>query len=91
MSEYYTERDTRAPVVFIAGDQDFAKETMGVEHGGGIDQDDVTRWFSEGISPAGPGVGKPRAGTPGWDVLLTGLLHDQVTVSVTRPDWPVWS
>ena len=20
-----------------------------------------------------------------------GLLHDQVTVSVTRPDWPVWS
>ena len=21
----------------------------------------------------------------------TGLLHDQVTVSVTRPDWPVWS
>ncbi|GLB86302.1 hypothetical protein BB737_14875 [Mycobacterium avium subsp. hominissuis] len=71
LSEYYTERDTRAPVVFIAGDQDFAKETMGVEHGGGIDQDDVTRWFSEGISPAGPGVGKPRAGTPGWDVLLT--------------------
>jgi hypothetical protein len=21
----------------------------------------------------------------------TGLLHDQVTVTVTRPDWPVWS
>ncbi|GAT04203.1 type III restriction-modification system restriction subunit [Mycolicibacterium fortuitum subsp. acetamidolyticum] len=21
----------------------------------------------------------------------SGLLHDQVTVSVTRPDWPVWS
>lgn len=21
----------------------------------------------------------------------TGLLHDQVTVAVTRPDWPVWS
>jgi hypothetical protein len=20
-----------------------------------------------------------------------GLLHDQVTVAVTRPDWPVWS
>ncbi|MDA4084938.1 hypothetical protein [Mycolicibacterium hassiacum] len=20
-----------------------------------------------------------------------GLLHEQVTVSVTRPDWPVWS
>jgi hypothetical protein len=20
----------------------------------------------------------------------TGLLHDQVTVAVTRPDWPVW-
>jgi hypothetical protein len=24
-------------------------------------------------------------------VILWGLLHDQVTVSVTRPDWPVWS
>jgi len=23
--------------------------------------------------------------------LRVGLLHDQVTVSVTRPDWPVWS
>ncbi|GAB4957652.1 hypothetical protein MAHJHV54_48520 [Mycobacterium avium subsp. hominissuis] len=22
---------------------------------------------------------------------LWGLLHDQVTVSVTRPGWPVWS
>ncbi|ART69699.1 hypothetical protein BTO20_14860 [Mycobacterium dioxanotrophicus] len=22
---------------------------------------------------------------------LKGLLHDQVTVAVTRPDWPVWS
>ena len=22
---------------------------------------------------------------------LSGLLHDQVTVSVTRPEWPVWS
>ncbi|WP_226864235.1 hypothetical protein [Mycolicibacterium baixiangningiae] len=45
-----------------------------------------------------------RAGT--WSVIETapvrflrtkltaampGLLHDQVTVSVTRPDWPVWS
>ena len=24
-------------------------------------------------------------------VWRLGLLHDQVTVSVTRPDWPVWS
>jgi len=24
-------------------------------------------------------------------VKAWGLLHDQVTVSVTRPDWPVWS
>ena len=24
-----------------------------------------------------------------WERM--GLLHDQVTVSVTRPDWPVWS
>ncbi|WP_409431542.1 DUF899 family protein [Mycobacterium sp. SMC-16] len=24
-------------------------------------------------------------------LLDMGLLHDQVTVSVTRPDWPVWS
>ena len=23
--------------------------------------------------------------------IQKGLLHDQVTVSVTRPDWPVWS
>ncbi|SIA02009.1 Uncharacterised protein [Mycobacteroides abscessus subsp. abscessus] len=29
-----------------------------------------------------------------WTEMYTkvsGLLHDQVTVSVTRPDWPVWS
>ena len=24
-------------------------------------------------------------------LTATGLLHDQVTVLVTRPDWPVWS
>lgn len=71
LSEYYSERDTRAPVVFVAGDQDFAKETMGVEHGGGIGQQEVMQWFSEGISPAGPGTGKVRPGTCGWDVLLT--------------------
>lgn len=71
LSEYYSERDTRAPVVFVAGDQDFAKETMGVEHGGGIGQEEVMRWFSEGVSPAGPGTGKTRPGTCGWDVLLT--------------------
>ncbi|MGJ6122310.1 P-loop NTPase fold protein [Mycolicibacterium sp. Y3] len=27
-----------------------------------------------------------------WDTLeRMGLLHDQVTVAVTQPDWPVWS
>jgi len=25
------------------------------------------------------------------DRYSSGLLHDHVTVSVTRPDWPVWS
>lgn len=41
-------------------------------------------------------LGQPAPGTPvrakahhrDW---TSGLLHDQVTVSVTRPDWPVWS
>jgi hypothetical protein len=40
-----------------------------------------------------------QADVPTWQAnpnhcppsLQTGLLHDQVTVSVTRPDWPVWS
>ena len=30
-------------------------------------------------------------GQAGLDEHQVGLLHDQVTVSVTRPDWPVWS
>lgn len=71
LSEYYSERDTRAPVVMVAGDNDFARESMGVEHGGSISAAEVKTWFGEGIPPAGPGVGKPRAGTPGWDVLVT--------------------
>lgn len=71
LSEYYSERDTREPVVIVAGDRTFAEEKMGVTHGGGISQEDVTRWFNEGVSPAGPGVGKARPGTPGWDVLIT--------------------
>ena len=25
------------------------------------------------------------------EMFNTGLVHGQVTVSVTRPDWPVWS
>lgn len=71
LSEYYSERDTRAPVVMVAGDRDFARESMGVEHGGGISAEEVKTWFGKGVPPAGPGVGKPRAGTPGWDVLVT--------------------
>lgn len=70
LSEYYSERDTREPIVLVAGDKEFAEEKMGITHRGGISQEAVTRWFSEGISPAGPGVGKPRAGTCGWDVLV---------------------
>ena len=30
-------------------------------------------------------------GAPTGQFKQTGLLHDQVTVSVTRPEWPVWS
>lgn len=71
LSEYYAERDTRAPVMFVAGDRDFAEEKMGVRHGEGISQAEVKTWFNEGIPPAGPGEGKPRPGTYGWDVLLT--------------------
>lgn len=39
----------------------------------------------------------PREGAVSmrWTLLAMiqewGLLHEQVTVSVTRPDWPVWS
>lgn len=70
LSEYYSERDTREPIVLVAGDRQFAEEKMGVAHRGTISQEAVTRWFAEGISPAGPGVGKPRPGTCGWDVLV---------------------
>lgn len=70
LSDYYSERDTRAPKVMIAGDRDFAEEKMGVTHGGDISQDEVTNWFANGEPPAGPGVGKVRPGTPGWDVLI---------------------
>ncbi|GLD09683.1 hypothetical protein Mkiyose1383_60090 [Mycobacterium kiyosense] len=50
---------------------------------------------------------KERCGSDAWNLPVVfgplaitynlqavdrlGLLHDQVTVSVTRPDWPVWS
>lgn len=71
LSEYYSERDTRAPVVLVAGDRKFAEETMGVRHGEGISAADVTEWFAHGVSPGGAGVGKARKGTPGWDVLFT--------------------
>ena len=43
-------------------------------------------------------VGVIRDAGAGLDIVFTnagsgelGLLHDQVTGSVTRPDWPVWS
>lgn len=71
LSEYYTERDTRAPMVYVVGDREFAQEHMGVEHGGGISQQEVTQWFENAVSPGGPGVGKARMGTLGWDVLFT--------------------
>lgn len=71
LSEYYTERDTRAPVVLVAGDREFAESKMGVQHGGSISQEAVTRWFETGESPAGSGVGKIRGGTCGYDVLVT--------------------
>ncbi len=71
LSEYYSERDTRAPAVFVMGDREFAKETMGVEHGQGISQEQVTAWFNEAISPAGPGVGKTRGGLAGHDLLVS--------------------
>ena len=71
LAEYYSERDTRAPVVLVAGDREFAEQAMGVRHGEGISQEEVTQWFQSGVAPAGPGVGKSRPGTPGWDVLFT--------------------
>lgn len=71
LSEYYSERDTRAPIVLVAGDREFAEEKMGVTHHGEISQAQVTDWFENAVSPAGPGVGKPRPGTCGWDVLFT--------------------
>ncbi|RIS77900.1 MobF family relaxase [Mycobacteroides abscessus] len=71
LSEYYSERDTRAPAVFVFGDREFAEETMGVTHGSGISADQVTNWFQNAISPAGPGVGKPRPGLFGHDLLVS--------------------
>ena len=84
LSEYYSERDTREPIVLVAGDKEFAEEKMGVTHRGTISQEAVTRWFAEGISPAGPGVGKPRAGTCGWDVLVAVPKSVSVTSALAK-------
>lgn len=84
LSEYYSERDTREPIVLVAGDKEFAEEKMGVTHRGTISQEAVTRWFAEGISPAGPGVGKPRTGTCGWDVLVAVPKSVSVTSALAK-------
>ena len=41
------------------------------------------------ISPCWNHKSCPKCGSD--RIERRGLLHDQVTVSVTRPDWPVWS
>lgn len=85
LSEYYSERDSRAPFVMVAGDRDFAAQSMGVHHGGDISAQEVTDWFSEAQPPGGERVGKARPGTPGWDVLFTVPKSVSVFMALT-PD-----
>ncbi|MGD9622351.1 MAG: MobF family relaxase [Mycolicibacterium sp.] len=85
LSEYYSERDTRAPIVMVAGDREFARESMGIEHGGSISAEEVTAWFSDAVPPGGERVGKARPGTPGWDVLFTVPKSVSVMMALT-PD-----
>lgn len=85
LSEYYSEADMRAPVVMVAGDREFAAESMGVEHGGTLSSDEVKNWFSHAEPPGGERVGKARPGTPGWDVLFTVPKSVSVLMALT-PD-----
>lgn len=86
LSDYYSERDTRAPKVMVIGDRDFAEETMGVTHGGDISQDEVTNWFAHGEPPAGPGVGKVRQGRPGWDTLIAVPKSASILAALAPPE-----
>lgn len=83
LSEYYSESDTRAPIVMVAGDREFARESMGVSHGGAISAADVTAWFNAAQPPGGERVGKARPGTPGWDVLFTVPKSVSVMMALT--------
>jgi len=60
----------------------------------GVSTDDGQDILGAEISATGvlATVYTPRPDDPDIDEdNRKGLLHDQVTVSVTRPDWPVWS
>jgi hypothetical protein len=55
LGEYYSERDTRAPVWLCAGDAQKAAELVGLTDaqraGGEADPEVVARWLDDGIAP----------------------------------------
>ena len=88
-------RDHLRPLAAINGNFDDCHFSSNPFHagqcrpvGGGHLQTDS--WLSVLSAPCHT-VGPDRTQTAKKAALSLGLLHDQVTVSVTRPDWPVWS
>jgi conjugative relaxase-like TrwC/TraI family protein len=57
LGEYYSQRDTRAPVWMCAGDTKTAAELAGLgdadRTGGDADPDLVARWLDDGVTPNG--------------------------------------
>src|ERR1700739_4571565 len=57
LGEYYSERDTRAPVWMCVGDTKTAAELVGLSDadraGGQANRDAVARWLDDGIAPNG--------------------------------------
>ena len=57
LGEYYSEKDTRAPVWLCAGDARTAAELVGLSDvaraGGPADPEVVARWLDDGVAPNG--------------------------------------
>jgi TrwC relaxase len=57
LGEYYSEKDTRAPVWLCSGDAKTAAQLAGLSDadrvGAEADPDVVTRWFDDGVAPNG--------------------------------------
>lgn len=75
LGEYYSEKDTRAPVWLCAGDAVRAAELVGLSDaeraGGEADPEVVARWLDDGIAPNGAcGRGFGERGVHGFDLTF---------------------